>query len=150
MIYHGANVGSFADVAIALAESPDTQVYNNTVLMDNSFPWAIEYRFASTKNVLIANNLTNKLITSRDGGTGTVSKNVTNAGSAWFVRPSTGDLHLASAVSGVVDTGQLVSGLSDDFDGQVRPQGAAIDIGADEFSSTSALEAPRNLRIASP
>lgn len=147
MIYHAASAGLFADVGIALAESPNTQVYNNTIFMENSFPWVIEYRFTSTQNVLVANNLTNKPIQSRDGGSGTVTKNVTNATGTWFVNRSSGDLHLASAVSTVVDMGQAVSGLSDDFDGQSRPQGTGIDIGADEFSNNSALQPPQNLRI---
>lgn len=147
MIYHAANAGSYADTGIALTESPNTQVYNNTIFMENSFPWAIEYRFASTQNVLIANNLTNKPIQSRDGATGTVTKNVTNATGTWFVNRSSGDLHLASAISTVVDMGQAVSGLSDDFDGQSRPQGVRIDIGADEFSSSAVLLPPQNLRI---
>lgn len=147
MIYHAANAGSYADTAIALIESPNTQVYNNTIFMENNFPWAIEYRFNSTKNVLIANNLTNKPIQSRDGATGIVTKNVTNAMGTWFVNRSSGDLHLASAVSTVIDMGQAVAGLNDDFDGQSRPQGAGIDIGADEFSSNVVLLPPQNLRI---
>lgn len=147
MIYHAANNGQFADVGIALTESPNTQVYNNSVIMDNNFPWGIEYRFASTSNVLIANNLTNKPIMNRDGASGTVTKNVTNANIAWFVNSSSGDLHLVSAISGVADAGQTISGLSDDFDGQSRPQGPAIDIGADEFLINAASQPPRNLRV---
>jgi hypothetical protein len=144
MIYHAANAGQFADVGIALANSPGSQVYNNTIVMSNSFPWGIEYRFSSTANVLIANNLTNKPIMNRDGATATVSTNMTAATNAWFANPSSGNLHLVSAISGVVDAGQAISGLSDDFDGETRPQGLAIDIGADEFNPT---QPPRNLRV---
>jgi hypothetical protein len=147
MIYHAANAGQFADAGIALTESPNSQVYNNTIIMDNNFPWGIEYRFAATSNVLIANNLTNKPIMNRDGASATVTKNVTNANNAWFVNSSSGDLHLVSATSGVADAGQAISGLSDDFDGQTRPQGLAIDIGADEFLINAALQPPRNLRV---
>lgn len=147
MIYHAANAGSYADTSIALTESPNTQVYNNTIFMENSFPWAIEYRFTSTQNVLIANNLTNKPIMSRDAATATVATNVTNAAKAWFVNAVAGDLHLASAVSNIVDTGQVVSGLNDDFDSQSRPSGATVDIGADEFVVAPVLLAPSNLRI---
>lgn len=42
------------------------------------------------------------------------------------------DLHLAGA-SPNIDAGTTVAGISDDIDGQVRPNGASVDIGADEF-----------------
>lgn len=142
MIYHAAGKGQFADVPIALTESPNTQVYNNSVYLDNAFSWAIEYRYTSTSNVLIVNNLTNKPVISRDGGSGTVTKNVTSAAASWFVAPSSGDLHLASAVAGVVGAGQAVSGLTNDFDGQARPSGSGIDIGADQRTSGAATTTP--------
>lgn len=141
MIYHAANRGSFADVAIALTQSPNAQVYNNTIF-DESFSWALEYRFSSTSNVLIANNITNKPILSRDGGTANVANNVTSAAAGWFVNPQGGNLRLASAVTAVVDKGQSISGLTDDVDGQSRPQGSGIDIGADEYGASSVRPNP--------
>lgn len=150
MIYHAANTGQFADVSIALAESPGTQVYNNTVFMENSFSWGIEYRFGSTTNVLVLNNLANKPIMNRDGASGTISTNVTNASGAWFVKPASGNLHLASAITSVVAAGQAISGLTDDFDGQPRTAATGIDIGADQFAAPSALLPATNLRVVSP
>jgi hypothetical protein len=148
MIYHSANAGQFHDTGIYLDQSPGTQVYNNTIYMENDYPRAIEYRFSSTSGVLIVNNLTNKPIASRDGATGTVGSNVENAARSWFVNASAGDLHLASAQSGVVDAGRTVSGLTDDIDGTARPQGAGIDIGADEWGSGgSRPNPPTNLRV---
>jgi hypothetical protein len=147
MIYHSSNMGQFADTGISLTESPDAKVYNNTIFMKNDYPWAIEYRFSSTNNVLIANNLTNKTILSRDGASGTVTSNVTNASGSWFVSVSEGDLHLASAVNDVVDGGLVISGLSDDYDNQSRPRGSGFDIGADEYSADIAPQAPTNLHI---
>ena len=148
MIYHAANAGQFADVSIYLVESPGTQVYNNTIFMENSYPRSIEYRFASTSNVLIVNNLTNKPIMARDGSTGTVGSNVTTASSSWFANPVQGNLHLVATNANVVDRGQTVVGLADDFDGDTRPQGPGIDIGADEWMSTAAaILPPSNLRI---
>lgn len=147
MIYHSANAGQFADVGISLTESPNSQVYNNTVITEHGFPWAIEYRYASTSNVVITNNLTNKPIISRDSATGTLSKNVTNAINSWFIKPTSGDLHLNSAIPLVVGAGQTVNGLVDDFDGQSRPIGAGIDVGADQYLAKSALPPPANLRI---
>jgi hypothetical protein len=150
MIYHAADKGSYADVAIALTESPASQVYNNTIFVENNFPWAIEYRFPSTTSVFIANNLLNKPIISRDGATGTITRNVTNAAPAWFVNLGTGDLHIASTISSVVDAGQAIPELSEDFDNQSRPHGSGFDIGADEYLANSALQVPKNLRLANP
>jgi hypothetical protein len=142
MIYHAANKGQFDDVGISIHNSPDTAIYNNTIYMENGYPNAIEYRFSGTTNATITNNLTNKSIRDQDGASGTESSNVTNASAAWFVNTSSGDLHLASEISAVVDQGQSIAGLTHDFDGESRPQGSSIDIGADEFSSSGALVRP--------
>lgn len=148
MLYHSANNHPFADTAIALSQSPNSKVYNNTVYNDNSYPWAIEYRFASTTGIEISNNLVNKQIVARDSATGALSNNVTNSVVSWFTGPATGNLHLASAVSTVVDKGKAITGLTDDFDGQSRPAGAGIDIGADELGGNAALipRPPTNVR----
>lgn len=149
MIYASASAaGPFADASIYLDQSPGTQVLNNTIYVEHSYPRAIEYRFAETSGVLIANNLTNKAIGARDGATGTVYTNVTNAQLGWFRNARQGDLHLASAVPGVVDSGRTVSGLDYDFDGDSRPIGAGIDIGADEYgAAVAAPKPPTNLTI---
>lgn len=148
MIYHAAGTGRYADVGIALANSPGTEVYNNTVFMQHDFPWAIEYRFSGTRNVHIVNNLSNKPIMKRDGASGIVENNVTNADISWFEQASSGNLHLASAVDSVVDKGQSISGLSNDFDGDRRPEENGIDIGADEYVvNNPPPQPPKNLRI---
>jgi hypothetical protein len=148
MIYHASGNGSYADVAIGIETSPDVQIYNNTIFLENSYPNAIEYRFSAAKNLLISNNITNKAIQARDGGSATLAKNVTNAVSTWFRNAPNGDLHLASSVSSVVNAGQVISGLVDDFDGENRPAGVGIDIGADEYAATSTPQPPTNVRIA--
>ena len=147
MIYHAANKGGFADASIILENSPDTGVYNNTIFTDHDYPRSIEYRFSGTTNTTISNNLTNKAIASRDGASGTSSNNLTTASRDWFVNVSDADLHLASGVSAVIDVGLPISGLTDDFDGQSRPQGAGFDIGADEYSAVVPPKPPTNLRV---
>ncbi|MEJ0084599.1 MAG: right-handed parallel beta-helix repeat-containing protein [Pseudomonadota bacterium] len=142
MVYHSNNGAPYADVGIALENSTNTQVYNNTVYFANNMSWAMEYRFAATTGAVFTNNLTNKPIQARDGGGGTQQSNVTNASASWFKAVANGDLHLASAVSGVVNAGRTVSGLADDFDGEARGSDAGIDIGADEFGAAAGVKKP--------
>jgi hypothetical protein len=122
MIYHDS-AEMLADVGIALESATDARVYNNKVYVENTYPNAIEYRFAETTGVYIANNLANNVVIQRDGASGTVSTNVTSAESSWFVSPSTGDLHLSCPVPHVVDQGQAILGVTDDFDKRQQTQG---------------------------
>jgi hypothetical protein len=137
-IYHDTHHDLTGDVAIGLENASGAWVYNNTIYMENSYSNAIEYRFPGTSGGLIANNLTNKLITSRDGGTADVYSNFTSAISGWFVEPDTGNLHLDYEVPEVVDHGSIISGLDSDIDGDPRPWGGGIDLGADEYTSIAA------------
>lgn len=147
IIYHASGNGSFADVPIGLETSPNTQVYNNTVYLENGYPNAIEYRFAATSGVTLRNNLTNRSILARDGATGTLSNNLTAAAPHWFADVSQGNLHLVSGSTPANNTGISISGLTDDFDGNARPQGGGIDVGADEYLSgdTTPPAAPSGL-----
>lgn len=137
MIYNDG-LGQYDDVGIGLETSPDTKVYNNTIFID--YFNAIEYRFATTSNVEIYNNLTNKAIASRNGGTGTLLTNVTNAQSNWFVNTTSGDLHVASMIAEVFDQGtEIPAFVVDDIDQNPRPYNAQTDIGADELLLTGIL-----------
>ena len=136
MIYNNGS-GIFDDVGIGLETSPDTKVYNNTIYID--YPNAIEYRFATTTNVDISNNLTNKLIKSRNGGQATLTTNYTSAQSNWFVNLSSGDLRLNSNNTTVVDQGITLSYVAVDIDQTPRPQSISFDIGAHEYLSTLSI-----------
>ena len=72
---------------------------------------------------------------------------MTGADPSCFVDAANGDLHLVSeSIPGVVDGGQIHAEVTDDFDSDARPQGAGVDIGADEY----VLPAPapvRDLRV---
>lgn len=142
MIYHDGS-GSFDDVGIGLETSPDTKVYNNTIYIQ--YQNAIEYRFEETTDVEITNNLTNRLIRSRDGGEAELMTNITNAQPEWFNDLNAGDLHLSFAIPDVVDQGIDLSGIVDeDFDQTVRPHGAGYDIGAHELFSTGVINLANN------
>lgn len=136
MIYHDTG-HTYSDVGIGLESASGASVYNNTVFHEHSYPHAIEYRFSTEKSVSITNNLTNREIISRDSGKGKVSNNIKSAQAGWFKNSSAGDLHLAGSVAGVVDSGIPVTGLRDDFDQESRPMGKGIDIGADEWTTTT-------------
>jgi hypothetical protein len=75
LILHSANSHPSADVGIILEESPNTKILNNKIYLAHSYRHAIEYRFASTVNVEISGNLTNKAIRKRDGASGVLKEN---------------------------------------------------------------------------
>lgn len=137
---------TFSDVAIGLADSPNTKVYNNSVLINGTYSWAIEYRFTTTTGVIIRNNLTDGAIQLRDGASGTVNTNLLTATPSFFVSPTTGDLHLLSSAATAIDDGvTLTADVPTDWDGQARL--GAYDLGADELvASTGVLR----LRIRGP
>lgn len=130
--------GGHPGPAITLDTAPGAQVDNNTIYLAGTYAYAILYRYPGTSGVAIRNNLTNKLITAQSGATATLGHNLTTAQASWFVDPAAGDLHLASARPDVVDAGQSILDLTTDIDGTARPTGAGFDIGASEFTSTSA------------
>ena len=78
-IIHSDNNDPFADAGITLEDSADTLIENNKIWLGHNYPNAIEYRFLSTKNVVIKNNITNKDIVSRNGAKAKLSNNKTNA-----------------------------------------------------------------------
>jgi len=122
----------FHDVGIGLETSPNTKVYNNTIHM--AYPNAIEYRFDATTNVHIANNLTNRAITSRSNGSGLVENNFTNGQTAWYLNAIEGDLRLTVTQDQVVDQGMALSEVMYDIDQHLRNAGGTMDLGAQEFN----------------
>jgi len=139
--------GLAGDAAILVADSPNTQVLHNSILISGTYSNAIEYRFPHASAVRIANNVTDAQIIGRDGATGSVTGNYTTASAALFVNPTAGDLHLKATSAVLRDKiATPIPEAGQDWDGQFRPAGAT-DIGADEYTPAGGPEAPRNLRI---
>ena len=139
--------GLAGDAAILVADSPNTQVLHNSILISGTYSNAIEYRFPNASAIRIANNVTDAQIVGRDGATGSVSGNYTSASAALFVDPAAGDLHLKATSAVLRD--QIATPIPEagqDWDGQFRPAGAT-DIGADEYTSRPGPQTPGNLRI---
>jgi len=125
------------DVGIILSDSPNTQVINNTLVVSGSYGTPIELRYPGTSGGLVANNLLDGTIGIRDGGSATQSHNYVGAASTMFVNAASGDLHLSASALGAIDQGATLANVTDDWDGELRPQGNAYDIGADERGAAS-------------
>src|SRR2546428_2929896 len=102
------------DVGIAVFDSPDTQVLNNTVFLSGTYGTPIEYRFRGTTGVVIANNLVDGTIAARDGATATLLNNLTGARADLFVNAAAGDLHLVPTATAAIDPGAVVPVVTDD------------------------------------
>ncbi len=128
------------DVGIGLESAPDVKVYNNTVVTDN-YPRSIEYRFPTTTNAQIINNLVSGSISDRSSGsTGTTSTNYTINDYSIFVDAANYNYHLVSMVSNIVDAGTVLPEVTTDIDCDNRVMGGGMDIGADEFSDGLCLD----------
>ena len=135
IVFRAAN--QVGDVGIMLTSSPDTQVLNNTVYLSGTYASPIEYRYGITSNVLIANNLVDGTIAARDDATATLRTNLQGAGPGYFTSVASGDLHLSAVAGGAIDQGTTLGAVTDDWDGEARPQGQAYDIGADERAAST-------------
>ncbi len=122
------------DVGIGLESASDAKIYHNTVVTEN-YSRSIEYRFETTSNVHIANNLTTKAIASRNGGTGLVESNHISNDNTYFIAPNDYDFHLQAENAGaVIDAGIPLEGMEKDYDCEDRTSDNLPDIGADEYT----------------
>lgn len=127
------------DVVIEMVHASGWLVAHNTALLLNpgsGLTWGMEARFSDSQGTF-AYNLTNMDIWgNRDGADGTLTGNLTNAQSDWFVNAAAGDLHLVATAVAAIDQAASLPQVTDDFDGDGRPLGPAPDIGADEYGGT--------------
>jgi hypothetical protein len=119
------------DVGITANHSADYRIFHNTVVLNGTFPWTIEYRFAESDG-LVWNNLTDGPIQQRDGASADLAGNVANAQPSWFVDEPSADLHLDASADQAIDRGWEPIGVWDDYDGGYRGVGSGLDVGADE------------------
>jgi hypothetical protein len=120
------------DVGITANYSGEYRIYHNTVVLNGTFPWTIEYRFPESTG-WIWNNLTDGPIQQRNGASADLAGNVTDAQSGWFVDAASADLHLDASADLAIDRGWEPIGVWDDYDGGYRAVGWGPDVGADEY-----------------
>jgi hypothetical protein len=126
-----------SDGSIIVWNSPGTQVDHNTALLNGNEFYAVEFRFASTTNGAARNNLSDAPIHLRDNAVASQAGNLVNAIPAMFVNAAGADLHLASAATNAIDKAANLTTVTNDFDGEVRPNGARADVGADELTNVA-------------
>ena len=136
------------DVGIVVNNSANTGVLHNTIVLSGTYANAIEYRFRGTTGFVAQNNLSDAAVRQRDGASGTTTGNVTGATPGWFANAGSGDLHLRDTATLAIDRAAPSADVAADYDGEIRPVGAASDVGADELSGTSSAPSiPTALRI---
>ena len=108
---------------ILVADSPYTQVLNNTVFLSQTYGTPIEYQFAGSHDVVVVNNLLDGVVWARDGATGVEDHNSSGATASLFTDAANGDLHLSPTATSAIDRGITVPNVLDDWDGQPRPNG---------------------------
>ncbi len=126
-------VNGTKDVAIYMNSAHDFKVYNNTLWSTFAgYDSSIDSRFNSSGE--IANNICSQYYHLRDGGAATEHHNLWHASLSLFEDPGSGNFHLVSGATSAIDQGaDLTADVPTDMDGQTRPIGAAVDIGADEY-----------------
>jgi len=126
--------GPHTDVGIGLEHADNVRVDNNTVVVRKY--WApMEYRFAGSSNLVFRNNLVSGPIQRRDDAPPAArANNLQRIEAPWFRDLAAGDLRLTAAARPAIHGGQPLDDFRDDVDRQTRPQGAAWDVGAFEFS----------------
>ena len=122
-----------SDGAIIAWNSPNTAIDHNTLILNGNVINAIEFRFATSSGGAARNNLADAPIHLRDSATATQGGNLLTATPSLFVNPSAADLHLLASATVAIDQAPVLAAVTNDIDGDLRPHGAAADIGADEF-----------------
>lgn len=120
------------DIAIYINSGDDFKIYNNTLWTVNGFS-SMDIRFDLSTGDIV-NNLCTDGYRLRDGGMATFATNIWDADASYFVDQPNADYHLVSTATNAIDQGTNTSAdVPTDIDGEARPKGGAVDIGADEY-----------------
>src|SRR5207244_1807989 len=93
-----------SDGQIVVYDSPNTQVYHNTVLTSGNSAFSVEVRWST--GAVFANNLADAPLHARDGGAYTGGGNYLSATPAMFAGAANADFHLvvsAATQANVID-----------------------------------------------
>lgn len=124
------------DVVIEMVHADGWLVAHNTALLLNPAPgltWGMEARFADSAGAFTYNLTNLDILPDRDGAGAVITGNLTTAAGSWFVDAANGNLHLRSTAVEAIDQAEGLAGVTDDYDGDSRPIGAAPDVGGDEY-----------------
>lgn len=121
-VLHNTVVGNSGFFAVAVGPESEGAMVHNNVLWQNS-----DNRVANV-------------------GSGTTAHGNLVSGNPLFVNQAAGDFRV-NVGSPAIDAGISLSGVTADFTGVTRPQGAGFDAGAHEFHYIGPPQTPRNLRI---
>ncbi len=120
------------DSGITIMQTRDAKVFNNS-LWQNGVSSDVRI---SAENLQVRNNILDWPLNLRDGTTATVSNDVILSAptdTSLYADAVGGDFHLAASAAEAIDQGMdLRVDVPDDLDGDSRPQGTALDVGADE------------------
>jgi hypothetical protein len=121
------------DCGICLWSACGAKVAHNSVASTGALFSAIEWRFAGSRGIQIAQNAVTHALRPREDAQASLTNNLESAPLELFVDAAGGDLHLAPGATQAIDRGQpLEPGLcDDDLDGEARD--AQPDLGADEL-----------------
>lgn len=131
----------FGGAPISVQTISQAYLLHNSVYVRGSYANAIEF-INCPSAVTVWNNLSNKAITGINSAAPASSTNHVMALAAWFKDPASCDLRLTGSISGVVNAGTTIQGITIDIEGDARPTGGAFDIGADEYVPPPAPPAP--------
>jgi hypothetical protein len=134
---------SGGNAGINIYTGSGNQIWNNTIA-DSTANGIYLTSGTGISGTEVKNNLVYSVTGSSyyDGGASTTTSGNSFGVNPSFVSLSTGDLHLTASSSVAIDLGTTLAGVTDDIDGNTRPQGAAYDIGADEYGATPVAEPP--------